>query len=282
MKNLIELLIVTVMSLILVVQVAADDYQRIKIATEGDYPPWIFFDSSGNLAGFEADLAEDLCKRMNIECEFVLQEWRGIIPGLIQGKYDAIMAGMAITNERKKSVEFSRSYADSPVRFVVRKDHPSANFHSELKHLTLNDITLPEQAAIDTIVKEFRGKIIGVQVATTYFKFAEQYLYDHAEIRIYNLQHSIDLDLYQGRLDALIGGMAYWVPRIKSEQGKDYKMVGPVMTGGPFGEGIGVAVRKKDKALADMFSRAIEESIRDGTLKKLAVKWFTYDASAQE
>ena len=80
----------------------------------------------------------------------------------------------------------------------------------------------------------------------------------------------------------MIGGMAYWLPILKSEQGKDYKIIGPRMTGGPFGEGIGVAVRKKDQDLADMFSRAIQETIRDGTLKKLAIKWFTYDASAQE
>jgi octopine/nopaline transport system substrate-binding protein len=69
---------------------------------------------------------------------------------------------------------------------------------------------------------------------------------------------------------------------IKSERGKDYKIVGPYMTGGPFGEGIGVAVRKKDQDLGDMFSRAIDELIKDGTLKKLAIKWFTFDASAQE
>lgn len=132
MKKLFTLLLTTVTSMILVAQVAAGDYNRIKIATEGDYPPWIFFDSSGNLAGFEADLAEDLCRRMNIDYEFVLQKWRGIIPGLNRGKYDAIMAGMSITEERKKLVSFSRSYADSPVVFVVRKDHPTANFHSAL------------------------------------------------------------------------------------------------------------------------------------------------------
>ena len=105
---------------------------------------------------------------------------------------------------------------------------------------------------------------------------------DHAEIRIYDFQHTIDLELYQGRLDAVIGDFAYWLPLIKSEQGKDYKIVGPHMTGGPFGEGVGVAVRKKDQDLADLFSRAIDKAIKDGTIKKLAIKWFNYDASAQE
>ncbi|MGD2184550.1 MAG: transporter substrate-binding domain-containing protein [Desulfobacterales bacterium] len=282
MKNSCALLLTVVAAVILVAQFVAGDWKRIKIGTEGAYPPWNFVDASGNLVGFEIDLATDLCKRMNVDCEIVTHKWRGIIKGLNQGQYDAIMAAMSITEPRKKLVRFSRSYADTPNIFVVRKEHPIANFQSEAEHLTLDDISPAEQAALDTLINEFKGKIIGVQVATINQKFADEYLGDHAEIRIYDFQHTVDLELYQGRLDALLGGMAYWVPIIKSEQGKDYKIVGPQMTGGPFGKGIGVAVRKKDKQLADRFSKAIEESIRDGTIKKLAIKWFTFDASAPE
>lgn len=282
MKNLFALLLVAVLSIIFGVQVAAGDLKKIKIATEGAYPPWNFVDASGNLAGFEIELAEDLCRRMNVACELVTHKWRGIIKGLNSGKYDAIMAGMSITDERKKMVRFSRNYADTPNIFVVRKDNPLANFQPELTHLTLNDISPAEQAVLDALVEAFKGKIIGVQVATTHAKFADQYLGDHAEIRIYDFQHTIDLELYQGRLDALIGGQAYWAPIINSDQGKEYKIINLYMTGGPLGEGIGVAVRKTEKDLADLFSRAINETIKDGSLKKLAVKWFTFDASAQE
>lgn len=282
MKNMSALLLTTVLFIIVGAQLAAADWKSIKIATEGAYPPWNFIDSSGNLAGLEVDLAKDLCKRMDVDCEIVTHKWRGIIRALNKGNYDAIMAAMSITEDRKKLVRFSRNYADTPVRFVVRKDNPAAKFRSKLKQLTLDDISPAEQAAIDALVKEFKGKIIGVQVATTHAKFANQYIGDHAEIRIYDFQHTIDLDLYQERLDALIGSRSYWEPMINSEQGKDYKMVGPWMTGGPFGKGVGVAVRKKEKDLADMFSRAIEETINDGTLKRLAIKWFTYDASPQE
>ena len=282
MKTLSTLLLITMIPLILVTQVIAGDLKKIKIATEGAYPPWNFVDASGNLAGFEIELAEDLCRRMNAACEIVAHKWRGIIKGLNSGKYDAIMAGMSITDERKKLVLFSRYYADTPEIFVVRKDNPLANFRPELTHMTLDNISSAEQAAIDALVEAFKGKIVGVQVGTTHLKFAEQHIGDHAEIRIYDFQHTIDLELYQGRLDAVIGGLAYWAPIINSDQGKEYKMVGPYMTGGPFGEGVGVAVRKKEKDLADMFSGAIDEAIKDGTLKKLAIKWFTYDASAQE
>jgi len=284
MKTLSALLLVTMIPLILATQGIAGDWDKIKIATEGDYPPWNFVDASGNLVGFEPELAKELCTRMNAACEIIPQKWRGIIKGLNAGKYDAIMAAMSITEDRKKLVKFSRNYAGTPNVFVVRKDHPLANFQSDLKQLTLDvdDISPAEQAALDAIFKAFKGKIIGVQVATTHAKFADQYMGDHAEIRIYDFQHTIDLDLYQGRLDAVIGDFAYWLPLIKSEQGKDYKIVGPHMTGGPFGGGVGVAVRKKDQDLADMFSRAIEDAIKDGTIKKLAVKWFGYDASALE
>ena len=282
MKTLSALLLITIIPLILATQVIAGDWDKIKIATEGDYPPWNYKDASGNLVGFEIELAKELCTRMNAACEIIPQKWRGIIKGLNAGKYDAIMAAMSITEDRKKSVKFSRNYAGTPNVFVVRKDNPLANFHTDLKQLTLNDINPAEQAALDAIFKAFKGKIIGVQVATTHSKFADRYMGDHAEIRIYDFQHTIDLDLYQGRLDAVIGDFAYWQPLIKSEQGKEYRIVGPHMSGGPFGEGVGVAVRKKDQDLADMFSRAIEEAIKDGTIKKLAVQWFGYDASAKE
>ena len=282
MKHLKILLFVPLLLVTLVIQVVAGDWQKIKIATEGAYPPWNYLDASGNLVGFEIELAQDLCTRMNAACTIIPQKWRGIIKGLNAGKYDAIMAAMSITEDRKKLVKFSRNYAVTPNVFVVRKDNPLANFRSDLKQLTFDDISPVEQAALDAIIKEFSGKIIGVQVATTHAKFADQYMGDHAEIRIYDFQHTIDLDLYQGRLDAVIGDFAYWLPLINSEQGKDYKIVGPHMTGGPFGEGVGVAVRKKDQDLADLFSRAIDEAIKDGTIKKMAVKWFGYDASAQK
>ncbi len=282
MKLLRALLLAATVSMILMAQAAAGEWEKVKIATEGAYPPWNFVDSSGNLVGFEIDLAKDICTRMNVACEIVPQKWRGIIKGLNAGKYDAIMAAMSITKERKKLVTFSRNYAGTPNVFIMRKDNPAADFRTGLERLTLDDINSEDQAALDAIVREFKDKVIGVQVATTHANFADEYLGDHAEIRIYDFQHTIDLELYQGRLDAVIGDYAYWQPLIQSEQGKEYKIVGPHMTGGPFGGGVGVAIRKKDQDLADMFSRAIAEMIRDGSLKKLAIEWFNYDASAQE
>ncbi|MDJ0984154.1 MAG: transporter substrate-binding domain-containing protein [Desulfobacterales bacterium] len=282
MRKLCALLMAVLISILLAAPAVVADWKQIKIATEGAYPPWNYFDESGKLVGFEIELIKDLCGRMNVECEIVTQKWRSIIEGLNKGKYDAIIAAMSITEPRKKLVTFSRSYADTPNIFVVRKDNPIASFQSELEHLTLDDISPAEQSALDALINAFKGKIIGVQVATINQKFADAYLGEHAEIRIYDFQHTVDLELYQGRLDALIGGMAYWVPLLKSDQGKEYTIVGPQMTGGPFGSGIGVAVRKKNQDLADMFSKAIDAALRDGTVKKLAIEWFTFDTSAPQ
>lgn len=260
----------------------AADWSKIRIATEGAYAPWNFTDASGQLVGFELDLARDLCKRMNAECEIVAQAWDGIIPALQAGKYDVIMAGMSITDERKKVITFSRSYAATPAKFVVLKGSPSASFKTGLDIVTLDDVSADEKAAIAAVVEEFKGKTIGVQTATTHENFLRQYLGGDVEVRTYDTQENLDLDLEAGRVDAALAALSYWVPLLESDKGKGMVLVGPGLTGGPFGAGVGAGIRQKDQALADMFSKAINETIADGSLSKLAVQWFGFDASVKE
>jgi octopine/nopaline transport system substrate-binding protein len=259
----------------------AADWSKIRIATEGAYKPWNFTDASGKLVGFELDLARDLCKRMSAECEVVAQAWDGIIPALQAGKYDAIMAGMSITEKRKKVITFSRSYAATPARFVVLKDSPQGSFDAGLADLTLDEVDAAEKAAIAAVVKAFKGKTIGVQTSTTHENFLRAYLGEDADIKTYDTQENLDLDLQAGRVDAALASMSYWVPLLASDKGSDMAMVGPGMTGGPFGAGVGVGIRQKDAALAGKFSAAINSAIADGTVKKLAEQWFGFDASAK-
>lgn len=282
MKNFKVSLLMAVVVVFTFAAAEAKEWKEITIATEGAYAPWNFTDSSGKLDGFEIELAADLCNRMNVKCTVVPQAWDGIIPALQAGKYDAIMAGMSMTDKRKKVVAFSRYYAATPSLFIVLKDSPSANFSTTLDRITLDDISSEEQAALDAVGKEFKGKVIGVQNATIQEKFLQQYLGDAVKIRGYDTQENLELDLQAGRIDAALGAMSYWVSRVNSEKGQDMKMVGPGMTKGPFGEGVGVAVRQKDVELAELFSNAIDAAIADGSLSKLAVKWFTFDASAKE
>lgn len=261
---------------------SAKDFAKgstVRIATEGAYAPWNFTDSAGKLAGFEVDLAADLCKRMEVECEVVQQAWEGIIPALQAGKYDVIMAGMSITEKRQEVISFSRAYAQTPGIFVVTSSSPSAEFKTELERLGLDEVDADEQKALDAIVAEFEGKTVGVQISTTHENFLREYLGDNVDIKTYDTQENLDLDLQAGRVDAALASMSYWVPLLASDKGKDMVMVGPGMTGGPFGHGVGAGIRKDDESLVDMFSKAIDEAVADGTLKKLAVQWFGFDAS---
>ena len=260
----------------------AKAYKKITIATEGAYAPWNFTGPDGKLEGFEVELAQVLCQRMGIEYTLVSQAWDGIIPSLTAGKYDAIMAGMTITPKREKVVSFSRYYAATPSVFIVLKDSEFAGFKPKLDALTLDEISPEEKQVLAEMAETYKGKTIGVQAATIQERFLTQFLGDSLDIRTYDTQENLEMDLSAGRVDAAIGAMSYWVPRLKTDHGRDFAIIKPGMTKGPFGRGAGVAVRKDDTELADMFTKAINELIADGTLSRLAVKWFTFDASAKE
>ena len=266
-------------------EAAAKDFakgSKIRIATEGAYAPWNATDSAGNLIGFEVDLAADLCKRMEVECEVVQQAWEGIIPALQAGKYDAIMAGMSITAKRKEVIDFSRAYAQTPATLVVTKSSKSAGFKVETERLDLDEVDAAEKAAIDAVIKEFKGKTIGVQISTTHENFLREYMADDVTIKTYDTQENLDLDLQSGRVDAALASASYWVPLLASDKGKEMVMVGPQMTSGPFGAGVGAGIRKDDPSLVAMFDAAINAAIDDGSLEALAVKWFGFDAAAKK
>src|ERR1700749_1751172 len=104
----------------------AKDWKTVVIGMEGAYAPWNLTDSSGKIVGFEPDLIMDVCKRAGLECKIIAQDWDGMVPGLKAGKFDVIMDGMSITDERKKEIDFSKSYAVSPGAFLAPKDSPLA------------------------------------------------------------------------------------------------------------------------------------------------------------
>jgi octopine/nopaline transport system substrate-binding protein len=255
----------------------AKDWTSVRIATEGAYPPWNSTDSSGKLIGFEVDLANDLCQRMQVECEIVAQNWDGIIPALTAGKYDAIMAGMSITDERKEVINFTDNYAGTPAYFAVLKDSDLATYKGELDRVNLEEVDDAEQAAIDDLKQALEGQTVGVQVATTHANFLDQYLGDAIEIRTYDTQENLDLDLQAGRVDAALASASYWYPLMETEKGADFALIGPGLDGGPFGEGVGAGIRKEDTDLVEMFNKAIAEAKADGTINRLAQEWFGFD-----
>jgi octopine/nopaline transport system substrate-binding protein len=259
---------------------AAAQDRTVKIAVEGAYAPWNFTGAGGKLEGFEIDLANDLCSRAKMKCEIVAQDWDGMIPALNAKKFDAIMDAMTITDERRKTIDFSDRYADSPNGFLVAADSPLAKMPGAGQAYNLSSQPAEAEKAIAAIKPALKGKTVGVQVSTIQSAFADKYLKDTVDIREYKTVEQHDLDLAAGRLDAVFAGATQIAGTLEKPDFKTgYAMVGPSLTGGVLGGGIGIGLRKDDPELKARFNEAIQAAIKDGTAKTLSMKWFKVDVT---
>lgn len=256
----------------------AKDWTKVVIATEGAYAPYNMHAPDGTLIGFEIDLGNDLCRRAKLTCEFMAQDWDGIIPGLNAGKYDAIMSGMSITAKRMEVISFSRNYLASPTTFAVLKTLALASMPDTGKRVSLDD-----KAATDAVMKDLaaalKGKIIGVQVATIQADLLKTYFKDIVEVRTYKTTEEHDLDLQAGRVDAALAATSYFVSTLSKPGGDKLTLAGPLFTGGLLGHGPGIGLRKSDPELKAIFDKAIDAAIADGTVRTLSLKWFKTDIS---
>lgn len=258
----------------------AKSWTKVRIATEGSYPPWNFTDSAGALIGFEVDLAHDLCGRIGVVCELVARDWDGIIPGLQAGDYDAIMDGLTITEARAQIIRFSSSYAQTPAVFAVPETSALASLASKHDRLDLGQVDTGEQAVLDTLRDALAGRTVGVEVASPPERFLQTYLADTVEIRKYVSLESLDGDLEAGKVDLALAAMSHWQPLLTAGSRHRVTLIGPGLTGGPFGPGVGVGMRQADEDLAALFDRAIGAAKADGTITRLAQQWFGYDVSS--
>jgi len=256
----------------------AGDWSKIKIGTEGAYPPWNGTNAAGELEGAEIDLAFDLCKRMKAECELVAQDWDGIIPALQNGKYDAIIAGMSITAERMEVINFSQGYANEPASFSVLKSSPLASLKFSGK-VNMDALDGKSKKLLNSLKKTLKGATVGVQGSTTHENFVKQVLGDTVTMKSYDTQENLELDLSVGRIDAALSDQGSMEKFMESDNGKDIVFIGPGLGGGPFGAGVGVGLRKADTDLLEMFNKAIDGARADGTLAKHFTKWFGKDIS---
>ena len=261
-------------SLLLVINVNADS---IKIGTEGAYPPWNSKDAAGNLIGFEVELANELCKIMKHNCTIVEQDWDGMIPALVSRKFDAIMAGMSITDERKKTINFSQGYADEVASLAVMKG-------SSLEGLDTPagiNLTKPDAAAkkaLKTLTSALAGKTVCVQTATIHQNFLDSGDVGKVNVRTYKTQDEVNLDLASGRCDAALAA-AVAFSDYAEKSGKPVVLTGPTFSGGAFGNGVGVGIRKDDTELLKKFNAAINKARKNGDISRIATKWFGFDAS---
>ena len=268
--------------LLLTANVYAD---KIKIGTEGAYPPWNSKDASGNLNGFEVDLANELCKIMKHECTIVEQDWDGMIPTLVMRKFDAIMAGMSITDERMKTINFSQGYADEVASLAVMKGSDLEGM-STPEGINLNLGGGDVDKALKTITGALSGKTVCTQIGTIHQNFLESGDVGKVDLRTYKTQDEVNLDLSNGRCDAALAAAVAFTD-YADKSGEAVVLVGPTFSGGAFGNGVGVGIRKggddaigkRDAKLLKDFNKAINKARKDGTISKLAIKWFGFDAS---
>ena len=255
----------------------AKEWPTIRIATEGAFPPYNFTKPDGTLAGFEIDLANDLCRRMKAKCEIVAQNWDGILPGLTGGKYDAIIAGMSITPKRREVIDFSQPYVSSPTQLVTLKKTGLEALPGGDKRFNMTSDEAGSKAAIEAMKAPLKGKALGVQVSTIQADFATTYLKGVVDLRTYKTSDEVLLDLASGRIDAALLSATISRAAMDKPDGKDLVFTGPGFTGGPIGIGSAVGLRKTDADLVALFDRAIDEAKADGTLAKLSTQWFKLD-----
>lgn len=257
----------------------AKEWKTVVIGMEGGYPPWNQTDSSGKIVGFEVDLANDLCKRAGVECKIIAQDWDGMIPGLKAGKFDVIMDGMSITDERKKEIDFSKPYAAPPAAFMAEKDSAVAKALGAGKPVNAVKDPKAAAAAIKAVQAALKGKTIGVQVSTTHANFASKYLKDIATVKEYKTTDERDLDLKNGRIDIGLDDYPTVAATLENPDAKDLVIVGPEIIGDVFGVGEAMGIRKSDADLTARFNKALDAAFKDGSVKKYSLQWFKIDTT---
>ena len=255
MKRLLGIIAAVLAVAMLAAPAMAKDWKTVRVGTEGAYPPFNRVDENGKLQGFDIDIANALCQKMGVTCDFVVQDWDGLIPGLLAKKYDCIIASMSMTPERKERVDFTDKYYQTPAKFVAAKD-----------------------AHFDFTKAGLKGKVVGVQGGTTHENFVTDKFGDVVTIKPYKTLDEACSDLAIGRVDLVLGDSVAFVEFLGSPDGKNYGFTGPGYTDvAYFGEGIGIAVRKQDPELTKMLNKAIAAIRADGSYKTINAKYFDFD-----
>ena len=220
--------------------------ETVRIATEGAYAPWNFLDDAGKPAGYEIDLAAAICEKAELTCEVITNDWDSIIPNLLAGNYDVIMAGMNITEERLQTVDFADEYKPAdPSRFVAAPG------------------TTVDFAALT-------GKRIGVQGGTVQEAYANSDLAAGNTVVAFGTADQAIADLAAGNLDIILADGAYLEPVVTASSGS-LEFVGDDLM---IGNGIGGGLRKDETELKTKLDDALTALKADGTVDKLIAQWF--------
>ncbi|MGR3519607.1 MAG: transporter substrate-binding domain-containing protein [Roseovarius sp.] len=209
----------------------------VRLGTEGAYPPWNFINDAGEVDGFERELGDELCKRAELNCEWVTNDWDSIIPNLVSGNYDAIIAGMSITDERDQVIDFTQNYTPPD---------PSA-------YLAMSE-------GVD-----LSGGVIAAQTGTIQAGYVAE---SGATLLEFATPEETIAAVRNGEADAVLADKSYLAPI--AEEDPDLKFVGDDV---PLGGGVGMGVRESDGELRETFDAAIQSMKDDGTLNTMIEKW---------
>jgi ABC-type amino acid transport substrate-binding protein len=225
--------------------------ESLRIGTEGDYPPFSFYNADGRLTGFEVDLGNRLCDIIDASCQWEAMSFNDLIPALLEGKIDAIMGSVASTAERRKGLAFSVRYYSTPIRFIAERNLT----------LTINPARLA-------------GLRIGAGSGTTHADYIARNLSAAVEPTLYTNQHEMLSALIGGKLDLALGdGLALW-NFLNTPQGAAFTWVGnPVYVD----DGIGVVLRPDDSDLLQRFNGAIDKVLKNGTYLRINTRYFPFN-----
>lgn len=224
---------------------AAD--KTIRMGTEGAYPPYNFVNDSGDVDGFEIELGNELCKRAELTCEWVKNDWDSIIPNLVSSNYDTIMAGMSITDERDEVIDFTQNYYP-----------PTASIY----------VATSDAADV-------KGGVVAAQTATIQAAYIAE---SGATLVEFATPEETVAAVRNGEADAVFADMDYLLPLVE-ESGGELMRVGDDV---PLGGGVGMGLRESDGELRGKFDTAITSMKEDGTLNELLKKWFGENTATYE
>lgn len=225
--------------------------KTIHFATEATYPPFEYIDGSGQIKGFDIDIAKALCQQIKAECTFTHQAFSSLIPSLKIGKFDALISALGITAERRKQVFFTEPYYE-----------PSASFVAALKkHYQLADIM---------------GKTVGVQQSSTFESYLREKYNHHITIKSYVSIQDAFLDLISERVDIVIADTPIAQAWLNEKNNKEqYSIISkPIIDAQYFGLGYGIAVRQDNRELLNTLNQALTEIKKNGQYKKITDQYF--------
>jgi polar amino acid transport system substrate-binding protein len=218
--------------------------QTVRMGTEGAYPPYNFLNDKGEVDGFERELGDELCKRAALTCEWVTTDWDGIIPNLVSGNYDTIIAGMSITAERDEVIDFTQNYIP-----------PASSAY------------VGASADVDVATA-----VISAQAATIQAGYVAE---SGATLLEFATPEETVASVRNGEADAVFADKDYLAP-IVEESGGALMFVGEdVQLGG----GVGMGLRESDTELKAKFNTAIQAMKADGSLNTMIKKWFGDEAA---